>query len=466
VKPRRAHIQNSGYPNLIAFLIGVVSVSLMAVPDPAVGAALAVKRTVLKNGMVLLVSPQPTLPIVNIQMIFRAGALRDPLGKEGLGHLVADLLDEGTATRNSSQIADEIDFVGGSLGTGGGGDWASASLRILKKDLHLGLELLSDVILHPSFPEEELSRVRDETLAGLTAEKDDPGVVATRAFDKLVFGTHPYHRPEQGTEESLPGIRRDDLMGFHDRYYRPNNTIVAVVGDITEAEAELLVGRYFGSWEAREVPGLDITPPSPIEKKVVELIDKDLTQATILLGHVGIDRMNPDYYPVLVMNYILGGGGFSSRLLKEIRDNQGLAYSIHSRFDTGFHPGSFAASLQTKNESAQRAIDGVIAEIRRIRDEPVSKTELEQAKSFLIGSFPLRMETTGRIAGLLAQIEFFGLGLDYFNEYTEKIRMVTREDIQRVARKYLSTEKFVLVVVANLNLAKVTAVQSKTMEKR
>ena len=196
-------------------------------------------------------------------------------------------------------------------------------------------------------------------------------------------------------------------------------------------------------------------PAVQTKKKIVKLIDRDLTQANIILGHLGIKRQNPDYYPVMVMNYILGGGGFSSRLLSEIRDNQGLAYSIYSRFNAGTDPGSFAASLQTQNAQAAKAIDAVIIEIEKIRNLPVSTQELDEAKSFLIGSFPLRIDTTAKIANLLTQIEYYDLGLGYFEQYPERIEAVTREEIQRVARKYLNSERFILVVVANQESAKI-----------
>jgi zinc protease len=409
----------------------------------------------MKNGLVLLIVSQPSLPIVNVQVMIKAGALYDPEDRAGLANLVSNLLDEGTQTRSSTEISEAIEFVGGSLSTGGGGDWATASLRILKKDLPLGLDLLSDILLHPTFPDSELERKRRQILGGLIAEKDEPGVVAGKAFNEIIFGQHPYHRPTEGTEESLPKITRDDLSKFYDQFYRPNNTLMAVVGDIAESEAQEMIERYFGSWAPGPIPNTPIPSAPPLKKRVVKLIDKDLTQANIVLGHVGIDRKNPDYYAVVVMNYILGGGGFSSRLMTEIRDNQGLAYSIHSHFAAGAYPGSFTVSLQTKNETAQQAIDGITTEIRRIRENPVSPQELQEAKDFLIGSFPLRMDTTAKIANLLTQVEYFNLGLDYFELYPKLIAAITRADVQRVAQKYLDLNQIALVVVAKQSEAKI-----------
>jgi zinc protease len=221
------------------------------------------------------------------------------------------------------------------------------------------------------------------------------------------------------------------------------------VGDVTEAELMELVQAQFGGWEARDVPPVAAPSARLPEKRRMELIDRNLTQATLILGHVGIQRNNPDYYAVVVMNYILGGGGFSSRLLKKIRDEQGLVYGIVSHFDARVHPGSFEVSLQTKTATADEATAGVLAEIERIRRERVTAQELAEAKDFLVGSFPLRMETNTRMAGLLAQVEFYGLGLDYFNDYPEKIKAVTADDVLRVAQSYLHPDKLTLVAVGH-----------------
>ena len=452
---RNSYFRRQPYRLLVAILFYPALCFSLSVSVPSEAAPLPVKRIIMDNGLVLLVLSQPSLPIVNIQVIIKAGAVYDPEDRAGLAYLTTNLLDEGTSRRTSTEIADAIEFVGGSLGAGGGDDWATASLKILKSDLPLGLDLLSDILLHPVFPKEELERKRSQILGGLVAEKDEPGVVAEKAFNEIVFGSHPYHRPAEGTEESLPKISREDLVRFYEQYYRPNNTLMAVVGDIPESEARDLIGRYFGSWASRPIPEVPIPPAPQLEKRVVKLIEKDLTQANIILGHVGIDRKNPDYYAVAVMNYILGGGGFSSRLLTEIRDNQGLAYSINSHFAAGAYPGSFTVSLQTQNPSAQRAIDGAITEIRKIRNQPVSEQELSEATAFLIGSFPLRIDTTAKIANLLTQVEYFGLGLDYFEQYPKLIGAVTRADVQRVAQKYLDPNRIALVVVTKQSEAKI-----------
>lgn len=450
-KPRNA----SGFlVRLLCF--GLTAFLCQVVPAEAAPAAkLSAKRIVTDNGMTVVLQEAHSLPVVNVQVIIKAGAVLDPEEKAGLAHLTASLLDEGTATRSSTQIADAIDFIGAELSAAGGDDYASASLRVLKKDLATGLALLSDILTRPSFPEPELQRIRQEVLGQLIAEKDDPGAVADKAFNQIVFGAHPYHRPAEGTEQTLPAVTRADVALFYDQYYRPNNSIMTIVGDITESEAVDLIKTYFGSWPRKPIPTTAVPTAAGLEKPTVALVDKDLMQANIILGHLGIDRRNPDYYAVTVMNYILGGGGFASRLMTNLRDNQGLAYSIHSHFQAGAFPGSFSVSLQTRNAAARQAIDGVMAELRKIRMLPVTDRELEETKAYLIGSFPLRMDTSSKIAGLLAQIEYYNLGLDYAERYPKLIGSVTKTDIQRVAQKYLDPDHLALVVVARQDEAKI-----------
>ncbi len=345
----------------------VILISFLVIWGPAAVSAspkIEPKRVVLKNGMTLLIVEAHALPVVNVSVAIKTGAIYDPPGKSGVANLTGVLLDEGTKTRSSRQIAEEIDFIGGRLSTSGGTDYSSASLVVLKKDIKTGLELLSDVLLNPVFPEEEFERKKKETLASILSDKDDPGVVASKAFYKAVFGAHPYGTPTEGDEESLERITREDIVTFYQKYYKPNNTIIAIVGDVDSKEAVNLIETYFKSWKREKISFPEIPSVEKVKRQEAVLIDKNITQANILLGHTGISRDNPDYYSVVVMNYILGGGGFSSRLTKEIRDNKGLAYSVYSRFDVNKYPGAFAVTIQTKNESAPVAIEGILSELK------------------------------------------------------------------------------------------------------
>lgn len=415
--------------------------------------ALNVKRSVLDNGMTLMIVEKHDLPVVKVSVGINAGNLYEDKDKAGLAALVASLLNDGTKNRTSQQISEEIEFVGGSVGASGGDDYITVSLSVLKKDINLGFELLSDIILNPVFPQEELRKKVERTKAGLQASEEDPGFLASREFKKAVFGAHPYGRLIPGTVETLDTIKRDDLVDFHQRYYLPNNSIMAVVGDITVDEVKQQIDTYFKRWKAGEIAVPSLQTPVMQKERMFIAIDKDLTQANIILGHLGVRRDNPDYYSLSVMNYILGGGGFGSRLMQNIREELGLVYDIRSYFSPNKYSGSFQVGLQTKNESANTAVEEVLKEINRIRSEAVSDAELSDAKSFLTGSFPMRFETSGRIAGFLVAVEYYGLGLDYIDNYPQFINGVTKAEILRVAQMYLDTGNYTLVIVADQDKA-------------
>lgn len=435
---------------LTAMAVFVIQVLLLA---SSVSATQLAERETLPNGMVVLHAGRHSVPMVSVVMAIRAGSISEPSAKAGLAYLAAALLTEGTQKRTSREISEAIEFVGGSLSASAGADYTTVSLTVLKKDIELGFDLLSDIVRNPAFREEEISRKQKITVNMLIQQNEEPGVVASIAFSKAVFGEHPYGRQVQGTVETIPAVTRQDLVGFHEAQYAPNNTIVSVVGDISRDELRLLLNRYFGDWQQAK---LSDTPLPTVERKnnpTVIKVDKDLTQSNVILGHLGIARDNPDYYAVSVMNYILGGGGFSSRLMDNIRDNRGLAYDVHSFFSASRYGGSFQAGLQTRNESANTAIAEVIKEVQRIRTEPVSDKELSDAKSYLTGSFPLRIDSNSKIAGFNLVVEYYGLGLDFVDRYPAIINAITKEDIERVAKKYLDPVNYVLVVVGNMEKA-------------
>ncbi|MBH0202156.1 MAG: insulinase family protein [Nitrospira sp.] len=434
----------------------VVSVLCMVcAARPGHTADIAPTRFMTPNGMTVLVLEQHFLPIVEIHALIKAGSAQDPPEKAGLSNLVASLLDEGTTTRSSRQLAEQIDFVGGSLAAQAGEDFTTASARILKKDLDLGFTLLADILQRPAFPKHEFERVRSQILGEITSDNDDPGHVAMKAFNQLVFQQHPYRWPVNGTEDTLGKITLPDVQNFYAKEYLPNQIILTIVGDVTVEQATALVQTHFGSWKKGVVQPRTVKKPTVIDKKVVQFIEKDLTQSTIVIGHPGISRINPDFYAVTVMNHVLGAGGFSSRLMDTIRDKQGLAYGITSHYDARLMPGSFWVNLQTRTETTNQAINGVLAEMKTIREAPVSDQELTDAKAFLMGSFPLRLDSTAKLAQVLAQVEFFGLGFDYFSQYQKWIERVTKEDVQRVAKQYLDPQRYALVVVGNIAKAKV-----------
>jgi zinc protease len=427
--------------------IGLFLFSLLAQVTAAQG-AMVPKRSVLSNGLVLLTSEQRALPMVSIELLIDAGARHETAEHAGLAHLASKLLTDGTAKRNALQISETLDFIGAGLDTGCGDDLATISMTILKKDMGVGLQLLGEILTGASFPVAELDRQKQAILASIRAKQDDPGTVASETFAAGLFPGSAYGRPVEGTEASVKRLDRKRVQEFFSRYYRPNRTIMSVVGDVSEQEISAALDQVFKNWtkgEASKAPA----PPAQADNARTLRVNKDLTQANIVLGHGGVPRGHPDYYAIQVMNYILGGGGFSSRAMESIRNQRGLAYSVYSYFGAEKSHGTFQFVMQTKNESAAEAVRLAREEIRRMRDELVSEVELNDAKDYLTGSFPLRFDTNRRVAGFLAQVEFYELGLDYPDRYDEFIRKISRADVQRVAREHLTPERLMTVVVGN-----------------
>jgi zinc protease len=328
-------------------------------------------------------------------------------------------------------------------------------LSVLKKDIQKGFDLFSDVLLHPVFPQHELERKRKQIKGFLKQREEEPSFLAERAFKKEVFGEHPYGRLMEGYPETIDIIKKDDVLEFHSGHFLPNNSILSVAGDLTSNELEALMKEYLAEWKPRELTKREGVRPDEKRIKKVIKIDKDLTQANIIIGNPGISRDDPDYYAVSVMNYVFGGGGFSSRLMQSVRDKMGLAYDVHSFFASHKEGGFFEIGLQTKNESAHTAIEEIQRQIILIRKDQISDEELADAKAYLTGSFPRRLDTNRKIADFLASAEFYGLGLDYTEKYPFFINSVTKDDVLRVAGKYLTADNYALVIVADQKKTKV-----------
>jgi len=409
------------------------------------------ERYVLPNGMVLLVKENHALPVVMVSMIVKAGAVMEPADKGGLAHMTAGLLTRGADGMSATEISEAIEYVGGSLSFGGGLDYASGGVAVLKKDADTGFSLLSKVLLRPAFDQKEVDRLKKTVKAGIIRDEQEPSAVAGKAYAKAVFGPdHPYGRPAEGTKESIDRITRNDIADFHKRLYAPNNTIMAVVGDITAGEAKAMIDRYLKDWKPVEATA-PVLPPVPASAGMDRInIDRDITQSNVIMGHIGVKRENPDYYTLQVMNYILGGGGFVSRILDKIRDDMGLAYSAYSYFMPNKYDGSFTVGLETKNKSARTATAETLNIIEGMKKEAVTDKELQDAKDYITGSFPRKMDTNSKIAELLTQVEFYHLGLDYFDMYQKEIDKVTKESVLDAANKYLHPDRMHIITVGKL----------------
>jgi len=423
----------------LAVLILILAAS-SATPAPAV------HREVLPNGIVLLVAERPAVPIVAVRVAMQVGAVNEPPDLAGLANLTGALLTRGTAKRSGQQLDSAIEFVGARIEAGAGRDGMVAWLSVLKRDLALGLDLLGEVVLTPAFPEAEVKRKVAEIQAGLQRMEENPGAVASRALAKLVFPGHPYGRPVEGTRETVGRLTRDDVVRFYGQQARPDGAIIAMVGAVTVDEARREIVARFGAWPRPTTTPATVpfAPAGPAPQ--TETITRELSQTTILLGRQGVTQRDGDYFPLTVASYILGGGS-TSRLYTRIRDEGGLAYDVRSHLAPGKFGARFIVSTQTRAAEAAKATGLIEAELERMRRDPVTEHELTIAKDYLIGSFPLRLDTSSKVADFIVGVEDLGLGLDYADRYRERIGRVTAADVQRVAAKYFDPAGFNRVVV-------------------
>ena len=436
-------------------LIAVLLSLCMALSAPAGAAENSPRfqRFVLPNGLVVLLAEEHSLPFISMRLLVDAGSRRDPRGQEGIARVTARAMLTGTEGKSASAINRELDYMGATLASSTTRDFSTFNLRVLKKELDKGFGLLFEVLTGPAFPEDELKREIERTLSSIAREEDKPGSVAEKEFHRLVYLNTPYSHPVEGARESVRSLDRDKAAAFYRSVYHPNKAILAITGDIALNEVkERLVPRLLQWKKAEALPGLPAEWTYGKGPKTVA-INKSITQANIIIGHKGISRNNPDFYAATVMNYILGGSGLSSRLMESVRISRGLAYSVSSGFETGEFPGTFEASLQTKNASAREAMSLTVKEMERIRTEPVTPKELETAKKYLVGSFPMRFDTQAKLVQFLLLAEFYGLGPDYADKYPGFINRVTREDVLRVASLYLDPKDPIIVIVADLKEA-------------
>jgi len=418
--------------------------------DVGLRRAFDVHSDTLDNGLKILLVDNPSIPTVSLTASVLTGARYDPEAKAGLAIMVSRLLDEGTENRTSLEIADAIESVGGAIEADGSFERIMATAGVLKKDVDLGLELLSDLLIRPIFPQEFVDKEKERTLAEIVSAQDRPQVVAGWAFNELVYQNHPLHRPSHGYPQTVERLTRTDLLDFHERYFVPNNVILSIVGDFRVPELLPKIQKAFGSWALKLV--VFPTYPQPVRQsgKRLKFITMPAQQLNIYLGHLGVTRTNPDYYALQVLDTILGGGaGFTARIPQRLRDELGLAYTTFASITmtAGLDPGRFIAFIGTSPENMKLATEGLLNEIRRIIEEPVTAQELQDAQDYLTGSFVFAFESSPQIARFLVHAEVYGLGFDYVEKYPEYIRALTVEDISRAAKTYLDSENYTLVVV-------------------
>ncbi|HEY6207946.1 MAG TPA: pitrilysin family protein [Gemmatimonadales bacterium] len=430
-----------------------------ALPPPPALKLPAVQAATLANGLELLVVEMHKVPVVDLQVVLDAGAVRDPADLPGLATFTATMLQQGAGRRGALEIADEAAFLGAQLGTAASLDVATVSLHVPKRRLEPALDLLADLLLRPTFPDSEVARQRELRRAQIVQQADNPAAIASIAFPAIVYGQmHPYGRPLNGTEASTNALTRDRVAAFYRTYYRPNVARVLVVGDVTLAEVRKLLGERFAAWEGGKggeggesgdfATEARAPPPAP-SARAVYLIDKPgAAQSVIRIGHVGVARSSPDYFSLQVLNTILGGA-FTSRLNQNLRETHGYTYGAFSQFAAGRMAGPFVASASVVTAKTDSSLLEFLKELRRIRDEAVPDAELAKAKAYITLGIPGDFETTAGAASRFRELLVYGLPRDYFEHYAERINAVTAADVQRVARQYIDPEHFDIVVVGD-----------------
>ncbi|MCA1613462.1 MAG: insulinase family protein [Acidobacteria bacterium] len=430
--------------------------SLMArLPKPKADPKLklpAVQRRRLSNGLEVLFVEHKELPVVNMNLILKSGAAADPAERPGLATLTADLLDEGTKTRNALDISNALSDIGAQLSVGAGWDSTTASLTTLTRHLDRALDIYADVLLNPAFPEADFKRLRSSRLVSLQQQRDSADAIANNVYSSLLFGRgHPYGRSLSGDPRSTEAVAEGDVRAYYETHYRPNNAALVVSGDVTPAALLPKLERAFGSWKRGDVPAVSLSAQTPaIGKTTIYLVDRPgAAQSVIQIGHVGVARSTPDYFPLLVMNTMLGGQ-FTSRLNLNLREDKGYTYGANSGFSYRRGAGPFTASAGVQTAVTKESVVEFMRELRGIRGErPVTARELELAKQAIIRGFPRGFETPGQIAGRLSDVVLNGLPDDYFNNYIARVQAVTLADVERVAQKYLDPSRMAVLVVGD-----------------
>ncbi|MBJ6611800.1 MAG: insulinase family protein [Candidatus Thiothrix moscowensis] len=435
-------------------LMTVVATLLVLLWMPLAQAAPKIEHWTTSKGLRVYYVHAPELPMLDMSLMFDAGSARDA-DKPGLALLTGSMLNKGAGELNEDQLAEQFAAIGAVFGAGASMDSASVSLRTitLEKEQKTALELWLKVLSKPTFPAESFARVQKLTLVGLQAEKQDPAALGNKAFYKALYPDHPYGQPENGTEESIQALTVPDLQAFYQRYYVAKNGLLTLVGAVDRQQAEALAEQV-----AAVLPAGEAAAPLPEVKPLTEAktvkIPYPSTQSHILMGQIGNKRGDPDYFTLYMGNQVLGGSGFTSRLVKEVRDARGLSYSTYSYFSPFKELGVFEVGLQTKKEQTGEALKVIREVLGKFQQEGPTDKELEASKKDVTGGFPLRTANNSQIASYVGVIGFYNLPLDYLDTFTSKINALTREQIVDAFTRRLQPDKMVTVIVGGDDAAK------------
>lgn len=426
----------------------------MSRPAPLAVPSIPAVERVLPNGLRVILLERPQLPILSATLLFDTGVIDEGDGEAGLAHFTAAMLRQGTERRDAVALAEAIESLGANLGASADYDATTVGVSSLARDHVEVLELLAEVARTPALLEAEVERKRSEILGHLERRKDDLGDRVRVRFSELIYGGHPYRAPRLGYEETVRGLTRERIQRFHTENYRPQRAWLAVAGDLRADDIWPVIERIFGDWTANAsaAPHRADALGAPRTGRRLEKIHKDgVTQATIRIGCRALSRESADYVPALVLNYVLGGSGFGSRLMKRLREERGLTYGAYSGFHARKQSGHFLAGLQTSVPTMQAALDELFAETLRMRDHGVTADELAWAQRFFTGSMPLSFQTNDQLATHLLERELYGLEPEFWRRDLERVGAVTPEDLREVAHRYLRIEDLDVVVLADFS---------------
>jgi zinc protease len=422
-------------------------------PPPGATHAVSFPRPVektLANGLRVIVVERNGAPLVTAQLVIKNGGEVDPPELAGLSNMLGDLLSKGTQKRSATEIANAVEALGGTLYAVTRWESTRVGVDVMSSKVRPAMEILSDVVQNPAFKEDEIERLRQQSIDDLTVELGEPGSIARYVAARVVFGDAPYGQPLSGTPETLAAISRDAFVKYHSRWYRPDNAILIIGGDIKPAAAFALAQQFFGTWKkpAGALPALPVSQPVLNNAPRVVVVDKpDAGQAAVLVARTGIERSSPEYFSGIVTNSVLSG--YSGRLNQEIRIKRGLSYGAGSSLDTRRSVGPFAASAQTKNQSAAQVADLLLGEVARLASAPVPDAELVPRKAVVVGNFARNLETGSGLVNQVGTLAVFGISFDEINRYIGNAQAVTAADIEKFAGSRLDAKTTNIVIVGN-----------------
>ena len=427
-------------------ILAIMTAALLSAAPAVAATSAKIERVVTPGGIELWHVRDDTLPMVSMEFGFVGGSAQDPADKPGVAGMLAALFDEGAGDLDARAFQERMEERAIVLSLAARRDNMRGSLKTLLEHRDPAFDLLNLALRAPRFDADAVERVRAGTLSGIRRRSTDPGDIAGDRWFARAFPDHPYGRPQRGTLESVAKIDANDLRTLHRNMFARANLKVATIGAVDAGEAARLVDRAFAGLPERPTlaPVADVVPQGIGEHDIVDL---DVPQTVITFGGAGLKRADPDFVPAFVLNHILGGGSFSSRLYREVREKRGLAYSVYSYLAPMQHAGLFIGGVSTRNDRAAESLAIILGEIRQIAAEGPSEEELAKAKSYLIGSYPLRFDTSGKIAGQLLEIQLDNLGIDYIDRRNALIAEVTAEAVKRAASRFLTDAKMLVTLV-------------------